>query len=89
MLSSPTILRTGMPLIAVKTIVFGILGVLYCGILLVATCRLLKEKATRDERLWNVFLIGWLLFEIMGAFALSPFQAARHGWVRSWWSRFF
>jgi hypothetical protein len=68
--------RSGMPLITLKAIIFGIFGVLTCGIVAASIVRLLKESP-REEQLTDLFLIAWFLMEIVGAFALSPFQAAR------------
>ena len=73
--------QSGNPLLTLKTILFGVLGVLACVLVLAVGWRLLRSSPAADQRT-DLFLIGWLLLEVLGAFALSPFMATRR-WMGS------
>jgi len=63
---------------------FGVIGAVFAGALALVAYRLLttpsQAESTPARRPWlseEAFLIGWLLLELGGYFALSPFAAAR------------
>ena len=60
-----------------EAIVFGLLGLLTLGTLAIAAIRLLRVDGNRDGDRPGVFLVGWIVLEILGYFALSPFAASR------------
>jgi hypothetical protein len=53
-----------------ETLLFGIPGLLLCGTLAAVVRRSGQDRA-------NCFLAGWLVLELCGHFALTPFPAAR------------
>jgi 4-amino-4-deoxy-L-arabinose transferase-like glycosyltransferase len=66
--------ENGAPRLALESVLYGALALVWWGVVLVAVLRLL---AGRPWDRATLFLLAWLALEIAGYFALSPFPAAR------------